>query len=102
MRQFQGNMSKLRLSLEPHERKTMIELVALREVATAEKECADKIQRARHAACEFYAMTVIQAHKLDFTKWRISDDLEGFVERKPREQSPSTTLEGLDEQGPKQ
>ena len=69
-------MSKLRLSLEPHERKTMIELVALREVATAEKECADKIQRARHAACEFYAMTVIQAHKLDFTKWRISDDLE--------------------------
>ena len=94
-------MSK-RLSLEPHERKTMIELVALREVATAEKECADKIQRARHAACEFYAMTVIQAHKLDFTKWRISDDLEGFVERKPREQSPSTTLEGLDEQGPKQ
>lgn len=95
-------MSKLRLSLEPHERKTMIELVALREVATAEKECADKIQRARHAACEFYAMTVIQAHKLDFTKWRISDDLEGFVERKPREQSPSTTLEGLDEQGPKQ
>ena len=80
----------------------MIELVALREVATAEKECADKIQRSRHAACEFYAMTVIQAHKLDFTKWRISDDLEGFVERKPREQSPSTTLEGLDEQGPKQ
>ena len=75
-------MSKLRLSLEPHERKTMIELVALREVATAEKECADKIQRARHAACEFYAMTVIQAHKLDFTKWRISDDLEGFTERK--------------------
>ena len=60
----------------------MIELVALREVATAEKECADKIQRARHAACEFYAMTVIQAHKLDFTKWRISDDLEGFTERK--------------------
>ena len=63
----------------------MIELVALREVATAEKECADKIQRARHAACEFYAMTVIQAHKLDFTKWRISDDLEGFVERKQKE-----------------
>ena len=60
----------------------MIEVVALREVATAEKECADKIQRARHAACEFYAMTVIQAHKLDFTKWRISDDLEGFTERK--------------------
>ena len=80
----------------------MIELVALREVATAEKECADKIQRARHAACEFYAMTIIQAHKLDFTKWRISDDLEGFAERKPKEHSPSTTLEGLDEQGPKQ
>ena len=71
----------------------MIELVALREVATAEKECADKIQRARHAACEFYAMTVIQAHKLDFTKWRISDDLEGFVERKSKSNAKDETIE---------
>jgi len=67
----------------------MIELVTLREVATAEKECADKIQRARHAACEFGAMTVIKAHKLDFTKWRISDDLEGFVERPKAKEATS-------------
>lgn len=73
----------------------MIELVAEREVATAEKECADKIQRAKHAACEFYAMTVIEAHKLDASRWRISDDLSGFVERpKPKQaEEPSSSTE---------
>jgi hypothetical protein len=80
-------MSK-RLNLEPHERKAMIEFIAAREVAQAEFKCSESIFRARHAAAEFFALTITKAHHLDASKYTISEDLECFVERKPSKVKP--------------